>query len=766
MVLGMTVLAAFLRLHRLGEASFWLDEVLAWTSATSAAALRWWSWLLGFAHDHGPLFYLTQLATRFIESPEISARIIPALFGIVTIPLMWFAARRHDRIAALCAAALLVISPLHVYYSREARPYAMLMLFAAALLALMLRRGPFWGVAAVVIASLYTSATAAPLIAAATVTMFVAGTLSSDRNERHRDWTFALIAFIGTITVPLLYRGGEAAGAAITDPVRLSTAIFGEIARAFAVSTLPTPRGGNTTAGLLALALIGAIALARRDRRAGVIVIGMTLLPVSLALVSIIVFDHWWAVRYVSAGLPGYLLLVAVGIASIACWLVRAATRRRPRRHAETLAFALAAIAVAIITTQTLPAARRQPFRKLDWRLVASMIWNHARAGDVVITAEPWSQISLGFYLDRLPPRVKHVQASRADFAQSLVLEHGAAWLVTGGYSRDTAVRDWMCKYPVVLASPLEGLRVHYAPSTAHLLQSRSTPAEHRAVHAATGDGAFVLNMGREDDLFLVHGWFGPEDGKRWARGLNAVIAIPRRSPADRTIVITASPLTHPGLPPQRMKVSLNDSLIGEVTLAPGVPVYEIPAPASRWVDGVNTLLFDFSRTTAPASVSASTDSRELSAMFDSIAIIERGEQPAHARLVAPSITLGGGYLLQSPADGALRPRLDPASLDRAAVRALAGRLGFDPDLVWPMIERREVRLEEIAGSLAYSSVCDSDAAFARRAYALLLEQVPNAIEEKSLEQLLRERFSRWELIQHLVRKDEFTRKIVRLGSD
>src|SRR3954447_13535171 len=121
---GATIAAALLRLPHLDRTSFWLDEIIDFDAATQIMHAPWWRWITGFGREHGPLFFATQLCGRIFDTPEVAARIAPALLGVLTIPMVWLAARaaRADAMTGAAAALLLAISPLHVYYSREARP--------------------------------------------------------------------------------------------------------------------------------------------------------------------------------------------------------------------------------------------------------------------------------------------------------------------------------------------------------------------------------------------------------------------------------------------------------------------------------------------------------------------------------------------------------------------------------------------------------------------------------------------------------------------
>src|SRR5207237_3710554 len=102
--------------------------------------------------------------------------------------------------AGIAAAIVLAASPLHAYYSREARPYSLLMLLAALMLVALLRMR--LGLAAVAaIAMLYTSAVAGPLLLAIAVTCFF-----------RRLWIFGSVTAAAAVLVPLLYLGDARPG--------------------------------------------------------------------------------------------------------------------------------------------------------------------------------------------------------------------------------------------------------------------------------------------------------------------------------------------------------------------------------------------------------------------------------------------------------------------------------------------------------------------------------------------------------------------------
>lgn len=115
-------LALATRLFRLGAWSFWPDEVFSF--GTKSDGFNDGLLLRSIATD------LIKLAVQWLGPSEWSARLVPALIGALSVPLLYLLLRRClSRPGALTAAALLVISPWHLYWSQNARFYTLLFLF-------------------------------------------------------------------------------------------------------------------------------------------------------------------------------------------------------------------------------------------------------------------------------------------------------------------------------------------------------------------------------------------------------------------------------------------------------------------------------------------------------------------------------------------------------------------------------------------------------------------------------------------------------------
>ncbi|MGZ7042292.1 MAG: glycosyltransferase family 39 protein, partial [Thermoanaerobaculia bacterium] len=249
-----TLAGAYLRFDRLALPSLWLDEILSYDVATTAARQPWWHWLVAsFEPEHGPLFHALLLFGRIAQTPEFSVRVIAAICGTIAIPVVWSAARNcSGPTAGIAAAALLAVSPLSVYYSRDGRPYAMLMLLSAAILAEALGPARFLVIAMLALTCAYTSATAAPLlIAFALCSAAVAMTTAA---AERRVWIRNALAAVGGICVMALLYRSHTPDVSVTVAPRLDARA---IVQSLSVTALQ-PSASRIAFLVLALAILGA----------------------------------------------------------------------------------------------------------------------------------------------------------------------------------------------------------------------------------------------------------------------------------------------------------------------------------------------------------------------------------------------------------------------------------------------------------------------------------------------------------------------------
>jgi hypothetical protein len=130
-ILLFTLLGFGLRIFRLNNQSFWIDEVSSVMAAQGPLHGIYERSVL--AANSLPTFFL--MLKPFVAGAgadiEFRARLLSVIAGTLSIPVfigvVYLWRRKHS--TALLAGALLAVNPLHLWYSQEVRGYALMLLF-------------------------------------------------------------------------------------------------------------------------------------------------------------------------------------------------------------------------------------------------------------------------------------------------------------------------------------------------------------------------------------------------------------------------------------------------------------------------------------------------------------------------------------------------------------------------------------------------------------------------------------------------------------
>lgn len=125
-VLLVVALGVLLRLYRIGAQPLWVDEASSLRFARGSLA-QLWSWSTLVDPGNPPLYYSLLHGWLVLGDSEASLRLLSALFGVLTIPLVYAVGRTiRDHRLGIVSALLFAISPFQVWYSQEARAYSLL----------------------------------------------------------------------------------------------------------------------------------------------------------------------------------------------------------------------------------------------------------------------------------------------------------------------------------------------------------------------------------------------------------------------------------------------------------------------------------------------------------------------------------------------------------------------------------------------------------------------------------------------------------------
>jgi mannosyltransferase len=393
---AVSLLAAVLRFYKLGEWSFWLDEVI--TVDASAFLADWPLTRL-------PIYLvLTRVSLDLFGSGEWNARLAPAVAGVLTIPVLYFPTRRlFGPAVALLSALLLALSMWHVHWSQSARFYTLLLLFYNLGLLLFIlgfkeRRLPYY-VAAVLFLVLAvrertTGLFFAPVIAfyLATVWLLVPG----NRLRRYRRVLlplFGLGVVLGLYDLALFFL--QLPGSLFGDvwhtfvghrnqnPIRLSLAIVYQIgAPLLVLGTLGgaylslkwTPRSEPSSNSQSSFRqLLAPHNLQIKDNVLYYVLVGAIVPPILLAILSLVMFA---VDRYIFVTLPFWCLLGAVTLKEVA-------------GHSRRLAAALLLALLLMSVGQLVLYYEVQNGNRPAWRQAMAVVAQRQEPGDLVLSTTP-----------------------------------------------------------------------------------------------------------------------------------------------------------------------------------------------------------------------------------------------------------------------------------------------------------------------------------------------------------------------------------------
>jgi mannosyltransferase len=129
---GLVATGAALRFATLGVQSYHHDEIVT-ASRVLRVGFGHAMDAVGFSESAPPLYYaLAWIWTQITGTGPWGLRSLSALAGVATIPVAYLVGRElRQRRTGLLAAALVAVNPMLIWYSQEARAYALLVFFCA-----------------------------------------------------------------------------------------------------------------------------------------------------------------------------------------------------------------------------------------------------------------------------------------------------------------------------------------------------------------------------------------------------------------------------------------------------------------------------------------------------------------------------------------------------------------------------------------------------------------------------------------------------------
>ncbi len=389
MLAGLTALALALRVTSLSRSLF-TDEIYSF-----ALAQRGFGHMLalfGYEANGTPYAIVLWPLIRIFGSSAALLRVPSVIAGTLSVPALWWAARRYAAPAtALLAAGLLAVNPMAVWYSQQARAYAFVVLsvilaFGALPRALQRsgERRAWIGYVAAMTVLAYSEIFAAPLaLPAQALIAWRAGRVA------FRRWLASLLA-VAVCCIPLLVaavvsRGRRDALYWLPKTSRsLVTLALQEFTAGF--SGLTAARWATLAAAVVLVA--GALwAVSRRRQRAQDTALAMALCwglaPAAVLLAISFKQPVFWP-RYAIMSLPG--LCLALALAAERLW------------HSRAGALAAAACIAVVVVAAGAADSRQRSHLQEDWPPVAAVLRAERAVGAPTIIDNALVLPSLGYY--------------------------------------------------------------------------------------------------------------------------------------------------------------------------------------------------------------------------------------------------------------------------------------------------------------------------------------------------------------------------------
>jgi mannosyltransferase len=426
-VIAVLVLAAALRLTDLCRFALNNDEI----AEVSWSRLPIHQTLSEAARDkvHPPLDYLVQHWMTSISATECARRVPSVIAGVATVALIMFIGLRiFGRRAGVIAGLFLSLSPIHIRYSQEIRPYSIgLFTMTAAIGALLeyrrtqRRRWVVAWFASMIVAAyaLYFAAMVAGIASIAII--FIERKTTMGRLWRRLPFIIAAAALLYLPWMRVLIAAMREPAFAQRD--RLNTLWFSYRLQVLGTGDWRVEAISIGSAVLWLLALAGCVVAWRASPPGRTVVIWL-IGGVAAEILVLQIHPHPSAVRHL---LPAWIALFVLAGAGLS-----ALTRLRFGTAAA------AALCVIVVAADAATIRAYYDHGRPDWRGPAQFVASRVAKNERVFASNGWAEMNFGYYwreagapvpLELLPPNVEMTLS-------------GPAWIVIAGCPMDAAAHE------------------------------------------------------------------------------------------------------------------------------------------------------------------------------------------------------------------------------------------------------------------------------------------------------------------------------------
>ncbi len=407
---ALLLIGILLRFVDLGRQGLWIDEMCCWNDAHS-------SYTRIFSTAHWVVFLLERASVSLGGHNEYFLRLPSAFGGLLGLIFIYpLGLLLFNRRTALFALALLVFSPISIYYSQDANYYGLMMgLTITSLYFLFLftkTHNPLWLLVYGTLAYVNYHVHPANILLIACQVIPLGFFLVFDSSLRQRarhifgKLTENKLAFAGVAAVAILVLVGvgykffhfiyrmtiRSYGTVLAENLELSPRFFVKLAMDYGVAFQQYNKFILVlTFFLLIFFFRGLFYAAKKQRYFDLFVFLSWTFP--FVAMYIKKMGHFYHCRYTAFIVPGFLLLSACGIDRLGNWLER---RKSKRSVGAGLAMAMV---FAIFATGMLPNLYRYyTGEKQDWKGAVLYLKKHLQPGEKVTSFIFCNDSSMRFY--------------------------------------------------------------------------------------------------------------------------------------------------------------------------------------------------------------------------------------------------------------------------------------------------------------------------------------------------------------------------------
>ena len=309
-----------LRFYSFDQKSLWIDEIHTFNESRDDFKGQIKYYQENPTHLHPPLFFILTHSFYPFPKPERDLRIIPLIFGILSIPMIYFLSKSFSPNIVLPCTLSLTFMTYHISLSQEGRSYTMLMFFGMVALYFLIQhfksanKGYLCLVSLAFTILFYTSYSSIPFIVFSQLFWFYH---IDYINEKRSISSFAILnGLFGLFCIPwLIFVALNFKGQPIMDPFHTEgTGSFPAIL--YGIFNDWGPQVPLMIASIVLLILFPVLSTSKRR---SLILLAVLFLPVGglYAFCKLFNISHFISSRYFITFLPIFLIIIFLSIDNI-----------------------------------------------------------------------------------------------------------------------------------------------------------------------------------------------------------------------------------------------------------------------------------------------------------------------------------------------------------------------------------------------------------------------------------------------------------------